>query len=80
MDKRVVTVVVILNVLFVLYMIGEREGVVRKLEIFKTRWRLTTEELNYAYSMLTTEEKRKVQEKFKANDAFLKTVFPPIGE
>lgn len=80
MNKRLVMVVVTLNVLLFLYMLGEQEQIKQKLEIMKTRWVLTTEELNYAYSMLTTEEKKKVEEKFKKNDAFLKTVFPPIGE
>lgn len=78
MNRKVLAVIFLLNLLFFLYMLGLKTQAEEKLEVFKLRWKLTTEELHYAASMLTTEDLRKVQERFKANDEFLKAVFPPI--
>lgn len=47
-----------------------------KLVMVDTKFKLTVEEFNMAFKLLTTEEQKLVYKKFLANDAYLNALFP----
>lgn len=75
MQRKYIAFLVLVAIISFLYFTGSIEQLHRRIEFLTTKHKVTEEELNYAYSMLSDDEKRLVTEFFLDNHAFLTTVF-----